>query len=145
MDIISHFKIRDRVKNWEELLTWLRPRVDLVEMSLVPSNEERLRKNVFHSYLNEPSGFSPEDFVFSCYQLPDTPRNAEYNKPLLAVNLPLAHITFEHRTGYFECNSSRLFLELDIERGITRENFEAQALLFKIYSTSVKQYLAHEY
>ena len=102
-----------------------------------------LRFNCFHSVDNRPRR-SMDDFVFTAYLLPRTPRNEElYERPW---NGKKPHyVVLEQMLGVVDTSCAKLSLLMRIAMGITREDYESKSPRYKIYLRSVEALEKGEY
>ena len=107
------------------------------------SLDRMLRFNCFHSVNNRPRR-SIDDFVFTAYLLPRTPRNEElYERPW---NGKKPHyVVPEQLLGAVDTSCSKLSLLIRIAMGITRRDYESKSLRYKIYLSSVEAPEKSEY
>ena len=107
------------------------------------SLDRMLRFNCFHSVDNRPRR-SMDDFVFTAYLLPRTPRNEElYERPW---NGKKPHyVVLEQLLGVVDTSCAKLSLLMHIAMGITREDFESKSARYKIYLRSVEALEKGEY
>ena len=78
-----------------------------------------------------------DDFVFTAYLLPRTPRNEElYERPW---NGKKPHyVVLEQLLGVVDTSCAKLSLLMHISMGITREDYESKSLRYKIYQMCIR-------
>ena len=106
-------------------------------------SERRQEDGTFHSVDNRPRR-SMDDFVFTAYLLPRTPRNEElYERPW---NGKKPHyVVLGQLLGVVDTSCAKLSLLMHIAMGITREDYESKSLRYKIYLRSVEALEKGEY
>lgn len=104
-------------------------------------------ENVLHSHFNPSGQLSTNDLNFLVYKIERTQKSELYfsEKQGQFANLfldesqePLLLVIIEQTTGYFSVNSSRLFLELDVEIGVTKEDEQNQTIRYQEFVLNKK-------
>ena len=141
-------KIIPKSKNIMELQKWLECNVAVERMSVTdftPAFINHLYYNVVHSHRNEELQLSEEDFDFIAYRLCPVESNAEYAKALKATHEKYIYVVFETKTDFILSNSSKLFLELMIQCGVSQYDYDNNTLRLLEYVSCLNRYEKKEY
>lgn len=100
-------------------------------------------ENALNSYLNDDKNLSAEDLDFCVYKIERTKESEIYfseQKGYFAdvffdkqTGEPILIAVIEKNTGYYSVNSSLLFLELNVEIGISEDDKKHNTLRYQEY------------
>lgn len=140
------FRFREAPPTFEDYQRFILEHYDAEEVPISAfsySLDRMLRFNCFHSVNNRPRR-SMDDFVFTAYLLPRTPRNEElYERPW---NGKKPHyVVLEQLLGAVDTSCAKLSHLMHIAMGITREDYESKSLRYKIYLRCVEALEKGEY
>ena len=132
-------------KNLETIISLLKTKVDCVEQSIQNEGSffvEAMEENVFFSIYNIEDR-SKNDFIFICYSIEENEKSEMYYSDLNDGKDKVI-VDIEKCTGYIYSNSSKLFLELVIERGINTEDIELRNVFYQDYLSKLYYYFNND-
>lgn len=145
-------KIIPGEKNVDELIKYLKNKVDIVEIStteLVKSILQFITYNVVHCIRNKQPKLSEDELNFVAYKLIRNDKgNSYYQYDYVHINGQeddLIFVVFETRTGSIYSNSNKLQLELFVEQGVSQYDYENETLVLISYLSYLDRYSNEEY
>ena len=140
------FRFREAPSSFADYQRFILEHYDAEEIPISAfshSLDRMLRFNCFHSVNNQPRR-GMDDFVFTAYLLPRTPRNEElYERPW---NGKKPHyIVLEQLLGAVDTSCAKLSLLICAAMGITREDYESNSLRCKAYLHALEALEKGEY
>lgn len=140
------FRFREAPPAFEDYQRFILEHYDAEEVPISAfshSLDRMPRFNCFHSVNNRPRR-SMDDFVFTAYLLPRTPRNEELYERSWNGKKP-HYVVLEQLLGVVDTSCAKLSLLMHIAMGITREDYESKSPRYKIYLRSVEALEKGEY
>lgn len=119
-------------KQAPELIDCLMEMVDVNEISLSNLPGFALQNAYFNAtncILNADLKLAPSDLSFVAYNVIRNDKRDKYISNSLENEL--LFVIFEKQTGYVSSNSDRLFLDLELVRGVSRREFDAEGDQFR--------------
>lgn len=126
-------KVPIGIKEVPELVELLRTKVDLVEIApedMPKSLIESSGYNATHCILNDELHLKPEELSFVVYRVVDNAKSKEYLAKEHHEDY-FVFVIFEHRTGYMWSNSTRIFLEMELARGVSQQEYDSEGWQFR--------------
>lgn len=121
------------VKKTSELINFLKTSIDVKEIALndIPGYAKHsIVYNATHSILNEELQLNPDEMIFFAFLIIKNQRSDKYFQDKYQFENSI-YVVFEERTGYIWSNNNRLFVELELERGISQQEFDTEGILFR--------------
>lgn len=133
----------------KKLMVLLNTRFSIVPLSKDCVSEAYLQSetyNMIHACMNENLKLTEKELNFSIYKIIRNEASELYfseekgqyakqnNRKQPGEKLLLVFV--EHKSGYFSTNSSKLFLELTIDIGVTQEDIDNKTLRYLEYLSS---------
>jgi hypothetical protein len=122
------------VKNTSELINIMKTWVDVKEISLSDMYGYSMQSVIFnaeHCILNEDLQLSPNDMTFYAFEVIENKKSNKYYCDKHQVDKFL-YVVFEERTGYVWSNSNLLFVKLELERGVSQNEYDTEGNLFRL-------------
>ena len=121
------------VKQVSELVKLLNTHIDIKAVPLqdLPDHVVELHLfNATHCTLNETLKICPDEMSLKAYQVIKNERSIFYYDSI-SQSEEYVNIFFEERTGYISSNSNRLFLTMELARGISQYEYENEGNQFR--------------
>jgi hypothetical protein len=116
-----------------DLIGSLRRQIDMTEIPLdgLPGRlAEQERVNAYHCIYNEEQRLGPEDMRFRSFLVTRNEKSGRYFRGIDG-RFDFLYVVFEDLTGYISSNDSRLFLELEFARGVSRQQIDGEGPQFR--------------
>lgn len=146
-------KIIPGEKNVEELIDYLKHKVDIVEIAtteLIKFILQHIIYNVVHCIRNQQLNLTAEELNFVAYKLIKNDKsNSYYQYDYVHIDDEqeddLIFVVFEARTGSIYSNSNKLQLELFVEQGVSQYDYDNETLMLVSYLSYLDRYSNEEY
>lgn len=125
-------------KSFEEIVSFLKSKVDVRELSVKTFPPEVLNiatYNAENCILNNEHRLSAQEMCFSLFQVIKSKKSLDYYPD----NEVFVYVIIEKHIKYIMSNSDKLFLELELFKGVTEKEYETEGLQFR----SLLSYLAN--
>lgn len=119
-------------KTISELVNWLGEQVDIKKIplnSLPGRTMQTAAFNACHCILNEHLQLNPDDMSFLAFQVVKNHKSSRYFNDKYKDDL--IYVVLEENTGYISSNSNRLFLDLELNRGVSQHEFDNEGNEFR--------------
>ncbi len=126
-------KISVGVKKTSELINIFKAKADIKEILLndIPGyTKNSIIYNVKHSMLNEYLQLNPNEMIFFAFLMIKNQKSEKYFCDKYQFE-KFIYVVFEEHTGYVWSNNNRLFVELELERGVSQQEFYTEGILFR--------------
>lgn len=126
-------KISVGVKKTSELINILKAKADIKEILLndIPGYTKNfIVYNVKHSILNEHLQLNPNEMTFFVFLVIKNQKSEKYFCDKYQFE-KFIYVVFEEHTGYVWSNNNRLFVDLELERGVSQQEFDTEGILFR--------------
>lgn len=116
-----------------ELVELLKGHVDIIQIEShdLPGHVvQSAYYNAAHSALNAVLRFLPDNMSFLMFQVVQNDKSKRYFAEL-TQDTKTIYVIFENNTGYITSNSDLLFIELELARGVSQEDYDAEGIQFR--------------
>jgi len=132
---VSMFKsaIPIGVKSTSELIELLKAKVDIKEITQNDLFGYTMKAAIFnanHCILNESLQISPNDMSFIIFRVIQNEKSILYYNDTPPEE-KFVYAIFEIHTGYTTSNSNQLFLDLELARGVSQQEYDTEGDQFR--------------
>ncbi|NCE65235.1 hypothetical protein D1159_11770 [Pseudoflavonifractor sp. 524-17] len=123
-------------KDIAELLEWLQEKYVVSEIKLADFSKsfgKHLVYNAVHAVTNQKLMLEERELQFICYRVEKAAHNSEYDYILESTYGEYIYVIIEKNTGYILSNCNKLYLELVIARGVTKEDIDNNTMYMQYY------------
>lgn len=127
-------------KNIRDVIDYIVNKVDVIPVEANFMGDaffSILENNAYSCCLNERSRVDKSDFIFEQYVVIRNEKSRIYYEEKETEEI---YLIFELRTGYMESNCNKLFLELYLQKGIDKTDFDADNILCQTYVSFLEEY-----
>lgn len=119
-------------KSINELIDLLAERVDIMEIATSDLADHIMRMAMFnasHCILNDDLHMKPDSMSFLVFKIIQNEKSSQYSSEISQNEF--IYVIFETHIGYIFSNSNRLFLELELLRGVSQHEYDTEGNQFK--------------
>ncbi|HBC93183.1 MAG TPA: hypothetical protein DCZ10_09885 [Pelotomaculum sp.] len=130
-------------KSISELVEMLEAKADIKEIApneLPGYARQTAIYNASHCILNEDLQVKPDNMLLLAFQIIQNEKSSYYYSDDIMGD-DFIYVVFEKHTEYMWSNSQKLFLELELARGVSQHEFDTEGILFR----SLVAHLASDY
>ena len=106
---------------------------------------ESARFNATHCVLNEELRLQPDDMVFRAFEVERNEKSEAYFSDPYELQNDFMYVIFEEHTVFVWSTCSKLFLELELTRGVSRQEIDEEGVQYRSLLAHLAIYFCQRY